>query len=211
VKEKKTGKKDAARWNYSKEFKAEAAAEKREKPLSRTAVDLGVDGSLPRRWMRKAREASQGGSPPFPGHGRPRDEETARLMRENGLNARRRGKFIPAADSNRGLPVGENLLNREFQAEQAGEKRVSDIPRVPGGWIYLTAVPDLYDRRLIGRALSAGLEAVRTTIPALRMAFAKGAAREGLLFHSDRGVHYCAESFRALLQEYCPAVRRSMR
>jgi transposase-like protein len=73
VKEKKTGKKGAERRNYSKDFKAEAlAAEKREKPLSRTAVDLGVDESLPRRRMRQAREAAQGGPPPFPGRGRPR-------------------------------------------------------------------------------------------------------------------------------------------
>jgi transposase InsO family protein len=38
--------------------------------------------------------------------------------RENGLNARRRVRFIPAADSNHGLSVCENLLNREFQAER---------------------------------------------------------------------------------------------
>jgi putative transposase len=49
-------------------------------------------------------------------------KKTARLMRKNGLNARRRGRFIPTTDSNHGLPVCENLLNREFQAEKAGEK-----------------------------------------------------------------------------------------
>jgi transposase InsO family protein len=89
---------------------------------------------------------------------------------------------------------------------------VSDITylRVRGGWIYLTAVLDLYNRKVIGWALSSDMEAAHTTIPALRMAFSKGAPREGLLFHSDRGVQYCAKSFRALLQEYCPTVRQSM-
>ncbi|MDR1306665.1 MAG: transposase [Treponema sp.] len=78
------GKKGAERRNYSKEFKTEAAAlaEKREKPISRIAVDLGVNESVLRRWMQQAREASQGGPPPFPGHGRPRDEESARLRKE---------------------------------------------------------------------------------------------------------------------------------
>jgi hypothetical protein len=36
-----------------------------------------------RRRIRQAREAAKGGLPPFPGHGRPRDEELARLWKEN--------------------------------------------------------------------------------------------------------------------------------
>jgi transposase len=78
------GKKGMERRNYSKEFKAEAAAlaEKREKPISQIAEDLGVNESVLRRWMQQAREAAQGGLPPFPGHGRPRDEELARLRKE---------------------------------------------------------------------------------------------------------------------------------
>jgi transposase InsO family protein len=49
-------------------------------------------------------------------------KKAARLMRENGLNARRRRKFIPANNSNHGFPVCGNLLNREFHAEWAGAK-----------------------------------------------------------------------------------------
>jgi transposase len=63
------GQKDTERRTYTKEFKAEAAvpAEKKEKPIGRIAVDLGVNESVLRRWMRQAREAAQGGLPPFPG------------------------------------------------------------------------------------------------------------------------------------------------
>jgi hypothetical protein len=65
-------------------------------------------------------------------------KKVAQLPRENGLNARRKRKFIPTTNSNHGLPVCENPLNREFQA--AGAKWVSDITylRTLGGWIYLT-------------------------------------------------------------------------
>jgi transposase InsO family protein len=49
-------------------------------------------------------------------------KKAARLMRENGLNARWRRKFIPTANSNHGFEVCENILSREFQAGQAGEK-----------------------------------------------------------------------------------------
>jgi transposase InsO family protein len=54
-------------------------------------------------------------------------KKVAALMREHGLNARRRRKFIPTTDSNHGLAVCDNLLNREFHAGRAGEKWVSDI------------------------------------------------------------------------------------
>jgi transposase InsO family protein len=139
-------------------------------------------------------------------------KKAARLTRENGLNARRRRKFIPAANSNHGPAVCENILNREFQAERDGEKWVSDITylRTLGGWVYLTVVLDLYDRKVIGWAFSTDMEAVHTTIPAMEMAFANRKAREGLLFHSDRGVQYCAKAFRKTLEELCPSVRRSM-
>jgi transposase InsO family protein len=50
-------------------------------------------------------------------------------MRENGLKARRRRKFIPATNSNHGLPARENLLNREFHAEEKnGSHRTKGTP-----------------------------------------------------------------------------------
>ncbi|MDR0374135.1 MAG: transposase [Treponema sp.] len=52
-------KNDKERRDYSKEFKAEAAAlaGKKEKPISRIAADLGVNENMPRRWMQRSREA----------------------------------------------------------------------------------------------------------------------------------------------------------
>ena len=72
---------------YTSEFKAEAVAlaEKREKPVSRIAKDLGLNESMLRRWMQEARETAGTGAKPFPGHGRPRDEELTRLRKENKL------------------------------------------------------------------------------------------------------------------------------
>jgi transposase InsO family protein len=44
-------------------------------------------------------------------------KKAVRLMRENGLNARVRRKFVPTTNSNYGLPVCGSVLNREFHAE----------------------------------------------------------------------------------------------
>jgi transposase InsO family protein len=108
--------------------------------------------------------------------------------------------------------VCENLLNREFHAGRGGEKWVSDLTclRTRGGWVYLTVVLDLYDRKVIGWALSADMESAHTTIPAVDMAFKNRRAQEGQLFHSDRGVQYCARSLRDLLEQRCPTVRQGM-
>jgi len=139
-------------------------------------------------------------------------KKVARLMRENGLNARRKRMFIRTTETNHSLEVCENILNREFHAEKGGQKWVSDITylRTLDGWVYLTVVLDLYDRKVIGWALSAGMQTAETTISALQMAVKNRTPEEALIFHSDRGVQYCAQSFRALLGEHCPSVRQSM-
>jgi transposase InsO family protein len=139
-------------------------------------------------------------------------KKVARLMRENNLNARVRRRFIHTTDSKHGLVVYENILNREFYVEKGGMKWVSDITylRTNSDWVFLTVVLDLYDRKIIGWALSADMETAHTSILALEMAVKNRTHEEGLIFHSDRGVQYCAQSFHDLLREYCPTVSQSM-
>ena len=78
------GKQDKERRVYTKEFKAEvvALAGKHEKPVRQIALDLGINENQLYRWIQQAREAAGTGLPPFPGHGRPRDEELGRLRKE---------------------------------------------------------------------------------------------------------------------------------
>jgi transposase len=78
------GKKDKERRVYTTEFKVEAVAlaEKHEKPICQVATDLGIDDKLLYRWVQQARTTAGTGLPPFPGHGRPRDEELTRLRKE---------------------------------------------------------------------------------------------------------------------------------
>jgi transposase InsO family protein len=139
-------------------------------------------------------------------------KKAARLMRENGLNARRRRKYIPTTDSKHSLPVCGNILNRNFSAERPGQKWVSDITylRTLKGFEYLTVVLDLFDRKVIGRALSDNLETCNTTILAFEMAARNRQPESDLIFHSDRGVRYCAYSFGEVMRNLCPSVRQSM-
>ena len=78
-------KKGSERRVHTTEFKAEAVAlaEKREKPISQVAKDLGINENMLRRWMQQTRDAADSGLQVFPGHGRPKDVELARLRKEN--------------------------------------------------------------------------------------------------------------------------------
>jgi transposase InsO family protein len=78
-----------------------------------------------------------------------------------------------------------------------------------GGWLYLTVIIDLFDRKIIGWSMTEDLSA-RGVCRALAMAAGSRPAREGLIFHSDRGVQYCSEEFRNELNRLCPSVRQSM-
>jgi transposase len=105
------GKNDKERRVYPKDFKAEAVAlaEKHEKPVCQAASDLGINEKLLYRWMQQAREAAQGGLPPFPGHGRPRGEELTRLRKEvtaNEILKKRRSSSHKGNPTN-GVPVHE--------------------------------------------------------------------------------------------------------
>ncbi|AKD05002.1 IS3 family transposase [Pontibacter korlensis] len=96
---------------------------------------------------------------------------------------------VNTTDSNHSLTLAENHLNRDFTAARPGQKWVSDLTyiKTEEGWIYLTAVLDLADRKVVGWALSETMEAEATTVAAFRMALSNKALSGGLLFHSDRG------------------------
>jgi len=78
-------KKNNERRSYTKEFKTEAVAlaEKKEKPISQVAKDLGLNENVLRRWITEARESAGTNINVFPGHGRARDTELIRLRKEN--------------------------------------------------------------------------------------------------------------------------------
>ena len=134
-----------------------------------------------------------------------------RLMRKEKLSAGRRRRYGKTTDSGHGFSVEGNLLNRDFQAAYPGEKWVSDITylRTTFGWLYLTVVIDLWDRKVIGWSMGKELTAEQVC-RALEMAWRNRHPREGLIFHSDRGVQYCSGEFRSALTKMCPTVRQSM-
>jgi putative transposase len=135
----------------------------------------------------------------------------ARLMKQSGIRAVHKKKFVVTTDSKHSYPVVENKLDRNFSAEQAGKKWVSDITyiRTGTGWLYLTVILDLYDRKVIGWSQSSDMTAENTVMTAWKMAVGNRPPCEQLIFHSDRGIQYACGDFVNLLGSY-PNVERSM-
>lgn len=126
----------------------------------------------------------------------------ARIMRDLGIRSIIAGKFkVCTTDSNHGFSISENILDRNFNPRGPSQVWVSDITyiRTAQGWLYLTIVMDLYDRKIIGWSMSTSMKASETVIPAWRMAVVNRGFSKGLIFHSDRGVQYACGEFRRWL------------
>jgi len=134
-----------------------------------------------------------------------------RLMREKKLAARRPQNWAKTTDSSHNLPVASNILGRDFHASFPGQKWVSDITYLytSGGWLYLTVIIDLWDRKVIGWFIAETLEAKHVSM-AFAMAVINRPPRYDLIFHSDQGVQYCSEEFRKTLNRLCPTACQSM-
>lgn len=125
------------------------------------------------------------------------------LMNKAGIVCKQRKRFRVTTNSNHCHPIAENLLNREFMATAPNRVWVADITYVwtQEGWLYLSAVLDLFSRRVVGWCVADHMrgELVRN---AFLMALGRRQPGKDLLHHSDRGCQYASEDYRVLLDKY---------
>ena len=124
-----------------------------------------------------------------------------RLMKAAGLKVRCKRKFRSTTNSKHRHPVAENLLNRDFTADQPNQKWVTDITYLPTheGWMYLAVVMDLFSRKIVGWAMRKTLH-TELVVAALTMAQRTRRPGQGILHHSDQGVQYASSEYRQALE-----------
>lgn len=127
----------------------------------------------------------------------------ARLMKKHGIRSKVKKKYKITTDSSHSYRIAENLLQRDFSADALSQKWVGDITYIHTnkGWLYLTTVIDLADRKVVGWSLSADMTAENTSVSAMKMAVKNRGVRKGLIFHSDRGVQYACDEFKSILRD----------
>jgi transposase InsO family protein len=136
----------------------------------------------------------------------------ARIMKANYLVARRHRKFRLTTDSNHNYPIAPNILNQNFEVHRMNQVWVSDMTYIQTGegWIYLTVIIDLFNRKVVGWAMSDNLNTEATIIPAWNMAIKDNKITKELIFHSDRGSQYASYRFTNMIKKYNGLIKQSM-
>ncbi len=129
-------------------------------------------------------------------------KRVARLMRELGLEGRRKRRFRATTDSRHRFPVAPNLLMRHFDVEAPNTAWVTDITYLATleGWLYLVVILDLFSRRVVGYAMSERIDR-ELVLEALREALMHRPGARDLIHHSDRGSQYASHDYREALDQ----------
>lgn len=132
-------------------------------------------------------------------------ERVRQMMKQNGIQARGKRKFVVTTDSRHNLPVKPNLLQRDFTTAAPNQVWTGDITYIQTGegWLYLAIVLDLFSRQVVGFSMQPHMRTSLVT-DALRMAWfrRKPVKSSGLIFHSDRGSQYCSEVYQTELTRF---------
>ena len=126
-----------------------------------------------------------------------------RIMRENGLFSRTHKKYRITTDSNHDYMIADNLIDRDFETTEPGQKMVSDTTVVETGEgdLYAAAILDLYGRMPVGLAM--GRRNNRFLVmDAFKDMLVRGCVFPGCILHSDRGSTYASYDYRRLIDRY---------
>jgi len=123
-----------------------------------------------------------------------------RLMRENGLEARRKRRFRRTTDSKHSHPIAPNVVARKFDVDAPNRVWVTDVTAIwtLEGWLYLAVMLDLYSRRVVAWGTSENND-THLALATLHKGLRARRPAAGMVHHSDRGSPYASADYRAAL------------
>lgn len=126
-------------------------------------------------------------------------------LKVNDLLVKPKKKGIKTTNSNHRFKVHKNLV-KDIQVTKPDQVWVSDITylRLQSGFAYMALITDAYSRKIVGYDISNSLE-LSGCLRALKMA-CKSRIHEAVIHHSDRGIQYCSNQYRALLEKHNIAI-----
>ncbi len=126
-----------------------------------------------------------------------------KIMRENGFYPETNIKYKPYRNGKVAGIYKPNLVEQEFKTEEPCKVWVGDITYIKTsiGWVYLAAIMDLYNREVVGYAISKQID-TELVKKALGNAIREKDKVKGLIFHSDRGCQYTSKGYQQMLEEY---------
>jgi transposase InsO family protein len=123
-----------------------------------------------------------------------------RMMRELGIQARIKRKYVATTNSRHNNRVYPNLI-KDLLTTGINQVWCSDITYISilFGFVYLAVIIDIYSRKIVGYAISKFLFS-QLTIAALNMAIASRNTDE-LIHHSDQGIQYTCKDHIKILKD----------
>ena len=139
----------------------------------------------------------------------PSERTVYRIMEEIGISHHPRHKPNGITKADREARKSENLLKRDFHAEEPLTKCVTDITEIKAsdGKLYVSAVFDCFDSSVIGLAMDTNMKAP-LCVQTLKNAANAYPGIRGAIIHSDRGSQYTSQLYRDAVQQY--GIQQSM-
>lgn len=130
------------------------------------------------------------------------EKTVGRYMRQMGLRATPKEKYISTTNSSHSLGVYPYLLDRKFDVDEPNKVWTGDITYIwtREGWLYLAMIVDLYSRLIVGWSIA---DHMRTELPleGLNMAIKLRKPEKGLIHHSDQGTQYASKDYVDVLND----------
>jgi putative transposase len=128
-------------------------------------------------------------------------KKVAKLMREMGIQIKKRKRYTRTTNSRHNLKVYPNLT-KDLVVERINQVWCSDITYIGirSGFVYLAAIIDAFSRKIVGYAIAKTL-AAELALETLRMAILNRDTSD-LIHHSDKGMQYCCTDYINLLKSY---------
>ncbi len=123
-------------------------------------------------------------------------------MRNLGIKAQYVKHYIATTKESDFSTELKNILNEQFSPEAPDTVWCTDITYIwtYDGFVYLTSVMELYSRKIVSWVLSTTLES-KWVVKAINKAKNKRGIKNPLIIHSDRGIQYTCEAYRAATKD----------
>jgi putative transposase len=128
-------------------------------------------------------------------------KRVSRLMKKEGLQAKMKKRFKVTTKVDAKAKAAPNLLQKDFAADKPNQRWVADITYIATreGWLYVSAILDLFSRRIVGLAMSDRIS-TDLVLAALHQAITHRQPKAGLMHHSDKGCQYTSHDFQKMLK-----------
>lgn len=139
----------------------------------------------------------------------PGERTVYRVMEKIGISNKTKRKPNGITKVDRNARKSDDLLKRDFTADEPLIKVITDITEINclDGKLYTSAIFDCYDLTVLGLSMDTNMKA-SLCVETLDNAMMAYPGLKGAIIHSDRGTQYTSDAYRKAIKKY--GIKQSM-